>query len=114
MHLLLIKVNAFKTYFYLPERIDFSMHGEHTPTMKTENTPLLDARNAAGLTQKQLAEALGIDQGHLSRIERNRCQPKPELATQIVAQFPKALDELMVLYPDRYMGANKKVKGKKK
>jgi transcriptional regulator with XRE-family HTH domain len=79
--------------------------------MKTENTPLLEARIAAGLTQKQLAVWLGIDQGHLSRIERNQCQPKPDLAALIVGQFPDELDELMVLYPERYM---LKAKGSKK
>jgi transcriptional regulator with XRE-family HTH domain len=76
--------------------------------MKTENTPLLEARIAAGLTQKQLAVSLGIDQGHLSRIERNQCQPKPDLAALIVGQFKGVLDELMVIYPERFMLVPKK------
>ena len=79
--------------------------------MKTENTPLLEARLASGLTQKDLALALGIDQGHLSRIERSLCQPKPDLAALIVSKFKGKLDELKVLYPERYMG---KTKGGKK
>jgi len=79
--------------------------------MKTETTPLLAARKASGLTQKQLADILGIDQGHLSRIERNQCQPKPDLAAIIVSKFKGTLDEMMVLYPERYVIA---VRGKKK
>ncbi len=70
--------------------------------MKTENTPLLEARLASGMTQKELAELLCIDQGHLSRIERRQCQPKPDLAVVIAAQFEE-LDEMMILYPERYM-----------
>lgn len=82
--------------------------------MKTQNTPLLEARLASGLTQKQLADVLGIDQGHLSRIERNQCQPKPDLAATIVVKFGGVLDELMVIYPERYMVTVKAKKAKKK
>lgn len=82
--------------------------------MKTQNTPLLEARLASGLTQKQVADVLGIDQGHLSRIERNQCQPKPDLAALIVGKFGGVLNELMIIYPERYMVAVKAKKAKKK
>jgi len=111
MHVDLIHVNAPNTYFYFLARIDFYLFVEHTRTMKTENTPLLEARLAAGLTQKDLAVSLGIDQGHLSRIERNLCQPKSDLAALIVSKFKGRLDELKILYPERYMD---RAKGGKK
>lgn len=81
--------------------------------MKTENTPLLEARLASGLTQKQVADILEIDQGHLSRIERCQCQPKPDLAAVIASKF-QCLDEMMVLYPERYMVVGKAKKARKK
>ncbi len=36
---------------------------------------LLDRRLAAGLSQRQLADASGIDQGEISRIERGQANP---------------------------------------
>lgn len=39
------------------------------------DSPLRDARKAKGLTQRQLADAAGVDQGTVSRWERRLISP---------------------------------------
>lgn len=43
--------------------------------MSESSTPIRDHRIAAGLTQAELAETVGIDHTHLSRIERGERSP---------------------------------------
>ncbi|MBY0429796.1 MAG: helix-turn-helix domain-containing protein, partial [Rhodospirillales bacterium] len=40
-------------------------------------------RKVLGLTQMQAAEALGIQQGHLSKLERDKLEPSPKLRQTI-------------------------------
>ena len=48
---------------------------------------LIEARKAAGITQQQLAEHLGVTQGTLADVERGR-RPFPR---ERIAKLPKAI-----------------------
>ena len=79
--------------------------------MQTSASPLRKLREKRGLTTIKVARDIEIDQGHLSRIERDgKCSR--EVAEKIVAYFGRNLiSELHVLYPERYR-ANGYKKGK--
>lgn len=61
-------------------------------------TLLADAREAAGLTQRQLADALGISQAHLHETEHGR-RPLP------VARWAAAVRALPTLTLEQLAGA---------
>lgn len=63
------------------------------------DTPLLRARRLAGLTQTQLAEASGVMQCAISRIERGG---KASIDTAAALAKALGISELEILYPDRY------------
>ena len=44
---------------------------------------LLDARTQSKLTQRELAQQLGVPQGHISRIERGLIDPRVSTVTQM-------------------------------
>lgn len=58
---------------------------------------LIDARQSRNLTQAQLAELVGIDQGRVSKIEKGRQSITVELAPELARAL--GLDVLQVLYP---------------
>lgn len=62
-------------------------------------TPLYRARRNAGLTQTQLAEASGVMQCAISRIERGS---KASLESAAALARALGISELAILYPDRY------------
>lgn len=66
-------------------------------------TPLRRQRKARGLSLESVAKAVGSDTGNLSRIERRLAGASPGLAEKIVKHLGAPLDELQVLYPERYM-----------
>lgn len=53
---------------------------------------LLDRRLAAGITQRELAEASGIDQAEISRIERGQGNPTAHTLQALGAPLGVALD----------------------
>lgn len=66
-------------------------------------TPLKQLRESRGLTQSAVAEGVGIDQSQYARIE-NGAKTSAETAARIVEFFGvAAIDELRVLYPERYV-----------
>ena len=67
-------------------------------------TPLKKAREARKLTQKEVAERLGISQSTYSRIE-DEGKTTREKAQAIVSFFgtDSGLSELHVLYPARFL-----------
>ena len=60
-------------------------------------TILRTRRLARGLTQIAVAEALGVDQGHYSRIERGDSVPGRLLARDLARYFDVTIED--VLYP---------------
>ena len=61
---------------------------------------LKTARKRARLTQKQVAEALGVTQATICTIEKKKHFPRPELARRIERLFGQVLD----LYPEDIRG----------
>ncbi|ECY3258981.1 helix-turn-helix transcriptional regulator [Salmonella enterica subsp. enterica serovar Alachua] len=65
-------------------------------------SPLRKLRNAHGFTLSHVAVALHIDPATLSRIERCQQVPSIELAAKLVGFYQGEINELHVLYPERY------------
>jgi len=65
-------------------------------------TPLRRARLNAKLTIQQVCAVVQCDPGNLSRMERGLQKPTPQMAERLVQLYQKEIDELMVLYPERY------------
>jgi len=53
---------------------------------------LLDRRLAAGMTQRHLADASGIDQAEISRIERGQANPTAQTLQALGAPLGVSLD----------------------
>lgn len=62
--------------------------GRKAPRNRGADSPITRQRMARGLTQAQLAEAVGCLQKDISRYEHGTRNPKP----QILAKLAKALD----------------------
>lgn len=54
------------------------------------------------LTLQQVANAVGIDTGNLSRIERGHQVPSKELAEKLVKFFDNDVTETQIIYPERF------------
>lgn len=54
------------------------------------------------MTLQALAELVGSDVGNLSRIERGAQIPSAELAERICKQFDGEVNELQLIYPERF------------
>lgn len=65
-------------------------------------TPLRRARIKANLTILEVCAAVQCDPGNLSRMERGLQKPTPQMAERFVQLFKQDIDELMILYPERY------------
>ena len=65
-------------------------------------TPLKKLRESREITQREVAEAVGIDQSTYHKIEAGIHSPRPETATALVKYFGSALNELHLFFPDRY------------
>jgi len=63
--------------------------------MDTLSKELRDARKKKQLTQKELAQRLGIPQGHISSIE----QGKIDIRTSTLIQMARVLDYEVMLIP---------------
>jgi putative transcriptional regulator len=64
-------------------------------------TALKRARKARNQTLKDVASAVGVDIGNLSRIERQRQRASLALAERLVKHFDGDISEMDVLYPER-------------
>ena len=65
-------------------------------------TPLRQARERRNLTIQQVAAAVGIDSGNLSRIERGLQVPSKELTEKLAKYFGGEITELQIIYPERF------------
>lgn len=65
------------------------------------NSPLKQARLKKEQTLQFVANAVGIDTGNLSRIERGLQVPSKELAEKLVNHFDNEVTELQIIYPER-------------
>lgn len=66
------------------------------------NTPLKTIRKERGLSLVELAAAVDLDAGNMSRIERGIQGVSPKLAEKIVKVFGEGISEMEILYPERY------------
>lgn len=57
---------------------------------------MIDARLEKNMTQKQLAEASGVRQSNISRIENGSCTPKLSTLCEIAAALGKRIKITMV------------------
>lgn len=65
-------------------------------------TPLRLLRIKQNLTLSKVAEAVQIDVGNLSRIERGAQKTSLEVAERLVAFFNGELTEMQILYPKKF------------
>ena len=65
-------------------------------------TPLLQARERRNLTIQQVAAAVGIDSGNLSRIERGIQVPSKDLTEKLAQYFNGEVTETQIIYPERF------------
>lgn len=63
---------------------------------------LKKARLSREQTLQFVADAVGIDTGNLSRIERGLQVPSKELAEKLVKHFDNEVTETQIIYPDRF------------
>lgn len=73
--------------------------------MTTPKTPLRQARERRNKTLAEVAAAVGLDTGNLSRIERDEQTPSLEVAANLAAFYGHEISEIQILYPKRYMPA---------
>ncbi|WP_210507426.1 MULTISPECIES: helix-turn-helix domain-containing protein [Pantoea] len=66
-------------------------------------TPLRKMREENGLTISEVALAVKIDVGNLSRIERGIQVTSIETAERISRFFKGKISEMQILYPQRYV-----------
>lgn len=66
-------------------------------------TPLRLIREKRSQTIQEVATAVGIDAGNLSRIERGEQTPSTELAEKLAKHYGHEVTEMQILYPTRYM-----------
>ena len=66
------------------------------------NSPLKQARLKREKTLQEVADAVGIDTGNLSRIERGLQVPSKELTETLAKYFGGEITELQIIYPERF------------
>jgi len=71
--------------------------------MQNMQTPLRKMREENGLTISEVALAVKIDVGNLSRIERGIQVTSIETAERISRFFKGKISEMQILYPQRYV-----------
>lgn len=72
-------------------------------------TPLRSLRKAQGKTLSDVATAIRLDVGNLSRIERGIQVASLEVAEKLSVFFKGEISELEILYPQRYQTGNENV-----
>jgi transcriptional regulator with XRE-family HTH domain len=66
------------------------------------HSPLRKIRLCRGLSLHTVALAVGSDTGNLSRIETGEQVAKKQLAAKLATFFAPHIDEMHVIYPERY------------
>lgn len=66
------------------------------------NSPLKQARLKREQTLQFVADAVGIDTGGLSRIERGIQVPSKDLAEKLAKHFDNEVTETQIIYPERF------------
>lgn len=66
-------------------------------------TPLRQWRTQRRLTLTEVASAVGIDTGNLSRIELGKQKASTALAAKLAERFKGQITEMQILYPKRYV-----------
>lgn len=66
-------------------------------------TPLRAARLNRQQTLQQVADAVDVDVGHLSRVETGRQMASPELAARLAGYYGYDVTEVQILYPERFL-----------
>lgn len=61
-------------------------------------TPMKEARKRKGMTQIELANAVGASQAHISKLENGTEQVSPDLAKRLAEVL--GLDVVKILYPN--------------
>ncbi len=69
--------------------------GHAYPRYRGSKSPIAAARLASGMTQAQLATAVGCTQGAVSRWERGLCGPRPETIFKIAQTLGCTMEELL-------------------
>ncbi len=59
-------------------------------------------RKQRNQTLAEVAQAVGCDAAHLSRVERGIFRPSPKLAERLAKHFGYAITEIEILYPERF------------
>jgi transcriptional regulator with XRE-family HTH domain len=65
-------------------------------------SPLKAARIKRNKTLIDVAAAVGIDSGNLSRIERGMQVPSKDLAEKLALFFDQEISETQIIYPERF------------
>lgn len=65
-------------------------------------SPLRQSREKRALTLQQVAGAVGIDTGNLSRIERGLQVPTKDLTEKLARFFDNEVTETQIIYPERF------------
>lgn len=65
-------------------------------------SPLRLARERRGLTLKQVADAVAMDPGNLSRVERGEQMPSKDAVAALVKFFGNLVTEMQVIYPEKF------------
>lgn len=60
------------------------------------------AREKRELTLQQVALAVGIDSGNLSRIERGTQTPSKDLTERLVGFYEGEVTEMQIIFPERF------------
>ncbi|CBG89364.1 helix-turn-helix domain-containing protein [Citrobacter rodentium] len=66
-------------------------------------SPLRNLRKSQNLTLSYVANLVGIDPANLSRIERGQQIASLDVAERLVKFYSGQIDELQILYPQRYV-----------
>lgn len=75
------------------------------------DTPLRKIRLERGLTLTEVSRATDIDEGNLSRLERNAQRASPDKAEILSKFYEGGISELEIIYPERFMGKEPPVAG---
>ena len=68
----------------------------------TATTPLKKLRKARGLSQTDVAKAVGIDQATLSRIEGGTYGPRKDAYLALAKYFGSAISLEQIIFPERF------------
>ncbi len=66
------------------------------------NSPLKQVRLKREKTLQEVADAVGIDTGNLSRIERGLQVPSKDLTERLAKYFEGEVTETQIIYPERF------------